>query len=380
MAAHLCSLGGRAARLARSGRAALDASAVRRRGAPGATSLDRAYGVLDNAKLHHALDISSAHVIRGFVGAVSPGVVTLRDGADIRARRVVDDPRIAPRSGVRRADRVRDRAARGGRETRSRRSRLLVHGLADRQRHHTRRFPLFPVRGAVDVTTPCCSRRRSWWPARAATGRTASTARRAPRQSRRRAAGEPRGRTRPVPGAGAAHPPAIAAFGARAGLIHRAPDTASRRRWRPPDAVVAALVAENDPRKALWPWQARAVRALREVGLSALLDLDPARTAEFFDAFFALPAERQRAYLSGLDDVRGTATTMWQLFCTVSPPIRRTLPGPASGGRDSGPQRTRRDPDGSRPSEPVAGVGVFGSGAPSRSAGCAMPSCRERSA
>ncbi len=58
--------------------------------------LDRAYGVLDNAKLHHALDISSAHVIRGFVGAVSPGVVTLRDGADIRARRVVDARGLRP--------------------------------------------------------------------------------------------------------------------------------------------------------------------------------------------------------------------------------------------------------------------------------------------
>ncbi|BCN63827.1 lycopene cyclase [Prescottella equi] len=289
--------------------------------------LDREYGVLDNAKLHHALDISNARVIRGFVGAVSPGVVTLRDGADIRARRVVDarglrpDPAFAEQTafGIVLPAAAAKPALGGadcwfmdwrtdnGTTPADSPSFLYAVPLSDdtvllEETCLVGRpgLPLDELRRRLDARL---DNRGVELPANLEVERV-----RFPVQAPH---------TRPT----------IAAFGARAGLIHPGTGYSVAASLAAADAVVAALVAEHDPRKALWPWQARAVRALREVGLSALLDLDPARTAEFFDAFFALPAERQRAYLSGRDDVRGTATTMWQLFCTVSPPIRRTLAG-----------------------------------------------------
>src|SRR5699024_7540249 len=91
------------------------------------------------------------------------------------------------------------------------------------------------------------------------------------------------------------------------------------------DGVVGALARGRDPSRALWPWSARTVRRLREIGLTALSLLEPAAMAGFFDAFFALPAARQRAYLSGRTDVAGTAAAMWSLFRAVDPGTRRAL-------------------------------------------------------
>ncbi|RVW03362.1 lycopene cyclase family protein [Rhodococcus spongiicola] len=115
------------------------------------------------------------------------------------------------------------------------------------------------------------------------------------------------------------------AFGARAGLTHPATGYSVAASLEAVDDVVRALVSGRDPAKALWPWNAGLVHSLREVGLSALLQLDPAHAARFFDAFFALPVERQRAYLSRRTDASGTMRTMWELFRTSDPAIRRTL-------------------------------------------------------
>lgn len=115
------------------------------------------------------------------------------------------------------------------------------------------------------------------------------------------------------------------AFGSAGGLMHPATGYGVAASLSAADRVVDALVRGADPSQALWPWPARTVRRLREVGLAALLTLEPESTAGFFEAFFALPAPRRRAYLSGRSDVLGTGTAMWSLFRAVDPRTRRTL-------------------------------------------------------
>ncbi|MFZ2526043.1 MAG: lycopene cyclase, partial [Rhodococcus sp. (in: high G+C Gram-positive bacteria)] len=65
--------------------------------------------------------------------------------------------------------------------------------------------------------------------------------------------------------------------------------------------------------------------ALRSQGLKVLLSLGETDPAEFFAAFFDLPVERQRAYLSGRTDPAGVAAAMWSFFGAVSPTLRRTI-------------------------------------------------------
>ena len=64
----------------------------------------------------------------------------------------------------------------------------------------------------------------------------------------------------------------------------------------------------------IWPRKARIVHAMRSRGLEALLRMDAEQTRDFFELFFRLPVELQRAYLSGREDVRGTAEAMAKLF------------------------------------------------------------------
>ncbi|WP_238422354.1 lycopene cyclase family protein [Gordonia sp. 'Campus'] len=83
------------------------------------------------------------------------------------------------------------------------------------------------------------------------------------------------------------------------------------------DAVVAALAAGRDPASDLWPAQTRAVHNLRLRGLNALLQLSPAQTVAFFEAFFAMPIAAQRSYLSDRDDLTGTMGAMTRVIRSV---------------------------------------------------------------
>lgn len=287
--------------------------------------LDRTYGVLDNATLHRALDVADVRVIRGAAGAVAPTVVALRDGTDVRAHRVVDarglrpDPAraeqtafgiVLPASAA--APALGDapcwfmdwRADNGtephdppsflyavplGEDTVLLEETCLV-GRPGLPLHELRRR-LHARLGNRGVEPPAnLEVERVRFPVEAPHDRSG-----------------------------------VATFGARAGLIHPGTGYSVAASLSAVEDAVSALVSGRDPGKALWPWHARAVRSLREVGLAALLRLDPSETATFFDSFFALPITRQRAYLSGRDDVGGTAGTMWTLFRTVPPSIRRTL-------------------------------------------------------
>ncbi|MGQ0838558.1 lycopene cyclase family protein [Actinokineospora sp.] len=112
-------------------------------------------------------------------------------------------------------------------------------------------------------------------------------------------------------------------FGVAAGMIHPATGysvaDALLTAPRVADAIARALprgplAASAAGRAAVWSPAARAVHALRRRGLRTLLALPAERVPEFFAEFFALPDDLQRAYLSGREDVRGTAAAMAALF------------------------------------------------------------------
>jgi lycopene beta-cyclase len=111
--------------------------------------------------------------------------------------------------------------------------------------------------------------------------------------------------------------PGAGRFGAAGGLLHPATGY----------SVAAALSAADDvvAGGSTGSVAARTVHLAREAGLRALLALPPADLPIFFDAFFELPISTQRAYLSGRDDLPGTAAAMTSLFRALPWRLRRTL-------------------------------------------------------
>lgn len=123
-------------------------------------------------------------------------------------------------------------------------------------------------------------------------------------------------------------------FGAAAGLVHPATGFSVADTFRLAPRVAGAihrtlrrgpLAVNLAARHAMWPPAARVVHRLRRYGLATLLALTPEQVPEFFALFFALPAHRQRAYLSGRTDVTGTAAAMAALFRAAPGPLRRAL-------------------------------------------------------
>jgi lycopene beta-cyclase len=104
------------------------------------------------------------------------------------------------------------------------------------------------------------------------------------------------------------------AFGAAAGFIHPATGYSVATSLSLAPKVAEAIKAGEDPKHVIWSRNARVVHALRRRGLEALLRMDANETRDFFELFFQLEEELQRAYLSGREDVRGTAAAMTALF------------------------------------------------------------------
>jgi lycopene beta-cyclase len=119
----------------------------------------------------------------------------------------------------------------------------------------------------------------------------------------------------------------VVRFGAAAGLVHPATGygVADALRLAPRVAEAIATGGPAAARRVVWPARARAVHRLRRAGLSTLLSLAPEETAAFFERFFALPPDRQRAYLSGRDDLAGTAAAMVALFAAAPWSLRRRM-------------------------------------------------------
>ncbi|MBJ7480678.1 lycopene cyclase family protein [Rhodococcus sp. (in: high G+C Gram-positive bacteria)] len=114
-------------------------------------------------------------------------------------------------------------------------------------------------------------------------------------------------------------------FGGRGGLMHPGTGYSVATSLAEADAVAEAIADGRDPEAALWPRSAKGVAALRRVGLNALLTLDPAEVATFFDRFFDLPVEAQRSYLSDRRDAAATAKVMATLFRASPWRVRKTL-------------------------------------------------------
>ncbi|GAA3660867.1 lycopene cyclase family protein [Lentzea roselyniae] len=104
------------------------------------------------------------------------------------------------------------------------------------------------------------------------------------------------------------------AFGASAGFIHPATGYSVATSLALAPKVAEAVKAGDDPKHVIWSRKARVVHAMRRFGLEVLLRLDADETRDFFELFFLLPPELQRAYLSGREDVRGTSAAMAKLF------------------------------------------------------------------
>jgi lycopene beta-cyclase len=126
----------------------------------------------------------------------------------------------------------------------------------------------------------------------------------------------------------------IVPFGATGGLVHPATgySLAGSLRLAPlvADALATGLgrspaAAAEAARGVLWNPASRAVHTLRKRGLNALLGLSAAGLPEFFELFFGLPIERQRAFTSGRDDLPGTAAMMAELFGRSPAKLRRHL-------------------------------------------------------
>lgn len=287
--------------------------------------LDREYAVLDNAAVRTALDLGRARVITGRARQVHRRTATLDDGSVLRAAIVVDA------RGLRPAPELAEQTAHG-----------LIVPREDAAPALGGAESLFmdwtPDNGAGPQAPPSflyavpLDARRVLLEETCLVGRPAlgGAVLRERLLTRLHARG-----VRPPDGAPVervrfpvqAPPSPTVAFGARGGLTHPGTGYSVAASLAAVDTVVTALLAGTDPVRALWPRRARMVRSLRAVGLRALLALPPARVPGFFDEFFTLSPELQRAYLSARDEPGAVASAMWSLFRHAPMPVRRTLIG-----------------------------------------------------
>ncbi|QFZ22009.1 lycopene cyclase family protein [Saccharothrix syringae] len=117
-------------------------------------------------------------------------------------------------------------------------------------------------------------------------------------------------------------PPAAGAFGAAAGFVHPATGYSVATSLRRAPGVARAL-AEGRPVGRSVP--ERVVHGLRLRGLTALLAMRPDEVPQFFDNFFLLAENDQRAYLGDHGDLRGTTRAMLRLFGVSRWPMRARM-------------------------------------------------------
>ena len=115
------------------------------------------------------------------------------------------------------------------------------------------------------------------------------------------------------------------AFGAAAGFIHPATGYSVATSLTLAPRVARAIKMKKDPKRVIWSPSARLVHATRKHGLEVLLELDAEETRDFFELFFRLDPDHQRAYLSGREDVKGVAKAMTALFKAAPSHLRWKL-------------------------------------------------------
>lgn len=131
-------------------------------------------------------------------------------------------------------------------------------------------------------------------------------------------------------------------FGARGGLMHPATGYSVAVSLREVDRLVDAVVTGRDLRRALWPPAARLTQSLRQAGLRTLLALPPEGTLAFFDAFFDLPLELQRGYLSHRAAPRATMAAMLVMARNLPPRLTATAVRSTASELAPSPRRTGR--------------------------------------
>jgi lycopene beta-cyclase len=114
-------------------------------------------------------------------------------------------------------------------------------------------------------------------------------------------------------------------FGAAAGLVHPATGYSVTSSVRAAPRLARALAQGGDPWAAVWPKSARVTRRLHQYGAEVLLSMSQAQIAEFFDAFFELPAAKWQAYLRVDSSPRELFTTMAHMFRGASGQTRMRL-------------------------------------------------------
>ncbi len=296
--------------------------------------LARGYAVLDGPALQRALDVSGADLETGFVAGLTADSVLLSDGRRLTADAVVDargntaaDPAVprqrahgsfhpAPAGPPEMVLMDWSRAPAGDPSFSYRvdlgDGRRLVEetclagnpatGLPELARRNTERAP-DPGRWAPEEVDFPLYRRAAPWRERGAT-----------------------------------------AAGAAGGLMHPATGYSLAESLRSADVLAAGLAAGRDPRAVLWTPAARWTHRLRMLGLAVLLGFDGPALTVFFDVFFALPISRQRAYLTGRDDLRGTAAAMWAVFRGLGWRLRLRLLRTTAAAAMTLPLRERRAP------------------------------------
>jgi len=115
----------------------------------------------------------------------------------------------------------------------------------------------------------------------------------------------------------------VVPFGVAAAVVHPATgfSVATSIQLAPPVAESIKTGLENGPVEAaraanrrIWTPRAKSAHVLRQQGLRALRSLPPGDLPRFFELFFTLPEERQRAFTSGREDLRGLTATMAEIF------------------------------------------------------------------
>lgn len=301
--------------------------------------LPRGYTVLDNASVLAAYRRGAVRVVRGSVVAVEPGRhVVLRGGERVAGRVVVDASgrRRVLSGGPLAGDRV-EQTAYGVVVPAAAAEPLVARDDAVFMRwHQGSGWPTFlyavPLPGGRTLLEETSLARRPGLPMADLAERLAG---------RLAAAGIPAAdvlaveRVRfavdlPLPRAA----PGVVAFGVAGGMMHPATGYSVGEALTTAPTVAAAIADElpyggtraaRAAHTAVWSPSARAVRRLRNWGLRALLALPPARVPEFFDVFFSLPPDLQRAYLSGRGDLRGTTAAMSAMFGAAPWRTRRVL-------------------------------------------------------
>jgi lycopene beta-cyclase len=138
----------------------------------------------------------------------------------------------------------------------------------------------------------------------------------------------------PLPAPGHWRGPVVP-FGAASPLVHPATgySVATALRLAPRVATAVhdglqrggAAAAGAAAWRTVWSPAALAVHTLRRRSLESLLRFPPDLVPSFFDVFFALPQRHRWAYLTGREDVQGSAAAMGALFVVSPWWLRRRL-------------------------------------------------------